>query len=309
MQRSQIKNYISSPLNYIGGKARILDQLLPLMPTDIDIFVDLFCGGCNVGMNVTAEHTIYNDTSKPLIGLIKALKRMRNDTIINRINALIDEFEFSRTRDHDFAYYGGGANLGVSVYNREKFLRLRERFNTYPKKDNQYYILLYTLILFGFNNQLRFNDEGDFNLPVGKRDFNTTIEGKLIRFLDALRNQDCEFQTKDFRRFNFDILTERSLVYCDPPYLITTATYNEKSGWTEQDEQDLLNILDILNARGINFALSNVLRHEGKNNLVLQEWINRNHYVVHQLFMDYHYSNYQKKSKKADSTEVLITNY
>ncbi len=309
MQRSQIKNYISSPLNYIGGKARILDQLLPLMPTDIDIFVDLFCGGCNVGMNVTAEHTIYNDTSKPLIGLIKALKRMRNDTIINRINALINEFEFSRTRDHDFAYYGGGANLGVSVYNREKFLRLRERFNTYPKKDNQYYILLYTLILFGFNNQLRFNDEGDFNLPVGKRDFNTTIEGKLIRFLDALRNQDCEFQTKDFRRFNFDILTERSLVYCDPPYLITTATYNEKSGWTEQDEQDLLNILDILNARGIKFALSNVLRHEGKNNLVLQEWINRNHYVVHQLFMDYHYSNYQKKSKKADSTEVLITNY
>lgn len=309
MQRSQIKNYISSPLNYIGGKARILDQLLPLMPTDIDIFVDLFCGGCNVGMNVPAEHTIYNDTSKPLIGLIKALKRMRNDTIINRINALIDEFEFSRTRDHDFAYYGGGANLGVSVYNREKFLRLRERFNTYPKKDNQYYILLYTLILFGFNNQLRFNDEGDFNLPVGKRDFNTTIEGKLIRFLDALRNQDCEFQTKDFRRFDFDILTERSLVYCDPPYLITTATYNEKSGWTEKDEQDLLNILDVLNARGIKFALSNVLRHEGKNNLVLQEWINRNHYVVHQLFMDYHYSNYQKKSKKADSTEVLITNY
>ena len=309
MQRSQIKNYISSPLNYIGGKARILDQLLPLMPTDIDIFVDLFCGGCNVGMNVPAEHTIYNDTSKPLIGLIKALKRMRNDTIINRINALIDEFEFSRTRDHDFAYYGGGANLGVSVYNREKFLRLRERFNTYPKKDNQYYILLYTLILFGFNNQLRFNDEGDFNLPVGKRDFNTTIEGKLIRFLDALRNQDCEFQTKDFRKFDFDILTERSLVYCDPPYLITTATYNEKSGWTEKDEQDLLNILDVLNARGIKFALSNVLRHEGKNNLVLQEWINRNHYVVHQLFMDYHYSNYQKKSKKADSTEVLITNY
>ena len=68
MQRSQIKNYIASPLNYIGGKARILDQLLPLMPEEIDTFVDLFCGGCNVGMNVKAGHTIYNDTSKPLIG-------------------------------------------------------------------------------------------------------------------------------------------------------------------------------------------------------------------------------------------------
>ena len=54
MQRKQIKKYIASPLNYIGGKARILDQLLPHMPTDIDIFVDLFCGGCNVGMNTPA---------------------------------------------------------------------------------------------------------------------------------------------------------------------------------------------------------------------------------------------------------------
>lgn len=125
MQRKQIKKYIASPLNYIGGKARILDQMLPFMPTDIDIFVDLFCGGCNVGMNTPAEYTIYNDTSKPLIGLLKAFRRMKTDNIINGINALIDELGFSRTRDYNFAYYGGGANLGVSVYNREKYLELR----------------------------------------------------------------------------------------------------------------------------------------------------------------------------------------
>lgn len=309
MQRKQIKNYISSPLNYIGGKARILDQILPHMPSDIDIFVDLFCGGCNVGMNVSAEYTIYNDTSKPLISLLKALKRMNNETIINRINALIDEFGFSKTRDYNFKFYGGDANKGVSAYNREKFLLLRERFNSHPKKDNQYYILLYTLILFGFNNQLRFNDKGEFNLPVGKRDFNTAIEAKLIKFLDALRMQRHEFQTKDFRKFNFANLTENSLVYCDPPYLITTATYNEKDGWTERDERDLLAILDELTERGIRFALSNVLQHEGKENSLLIEWIGHNNYRIHNLFMDYHYSNYQKKSKKAESQEVLITNY
>ena len=309
MQRKQIKKYISSPLNYIGGKARILDQMLPYMPANIDIFVDLFCGGCNVGMNVMAEYTIYNDISKPLISLLKALKKMKNETIISRINALIDEFGFSKTRDHNFKYYGGDANKGVSAYNREKFLLLRERFNTYPKKDNQYYILLYTLILFGFNNQLRFNDKGEFNLPVGKRDFNTTIEAKLVKFLDALRVQNHEFQSKDFRSFDFTNLTNNSLVYCDPPYLITTATYNEKEGWTEKDERDLLGILDNLTERGIRFALSNVLQHEGKENTLLKEWISKHNYTIHDLLMDYHYSNYQKKSKKPESQEVLITNY
>ncbi len=309
MQRKQVKNYISSPLNYIGGKARILDQILPYFPDGIDVFVDLFCGGCNVGMNVNAGHTVYNDTSKPLIGLLKTLKRLNADTMVARVNALVDEFGLSRTRDHNFAYYGGDANLGVSVYNRDKYLQLRERFNSYPKKDNQYYIYLYTLIVFGFNNQMRFNDNGTFNLPVGKRDFNTAIEGKLIRFMKALRAQDCEFSTKDFRRFNFDRLTERSLVYCDPPYLITTATYNEKDGWTAKDEQDLLALLDRLNARGLRFALSNVLEHEGKCNVILQAWLGRNRYRTHELFMDYHYSNYRKKSRAADSKEVLITNF
>jgi DNA adenine methylase len=46
---------IKSPLNYIGGKAKILDQILPLFPKSIDNFVDLFAGGCNVGVNVCAN--------------------------------------------------------------------------------------------------------------------------------------------------------------------------------------------------------------------------------------------------------------
>src|SRR3712207_9409523 len=101
MQRTTIKNYIASPLNYIGGKARILDQLLPLMPDNIDIFVDLFCGGCNGGMKVKADYTLYNDISKTLIRPLKTLQRMSNTTLIRRINALIDEFELSRTSEQD----------------------------------------------------------------------------------------------------------------------------------------------------------------------------------------------------------------
>ena len=122
-----------------------------------------------------------------------------------------------------------------------------------------------------------------------------------------LRN--VEFTSLNFDDFDFSSLSDSDCVYCDPPYLITTATYNEKDGWNEQDELDLLAILDNLNERGIKFALSNVLQHEGKENTLLQEWIGRNNYIVHDLFMDYHYSNYQKKSKKAESQEVLITNY
>lgn len=33
---------IQSPLNYTGGKYKLLPQILPLFPKDIDVFVDLF---------------------------------------------------------------------------------------------------------------------------------------------------------------------------------------------------------------------------------------------------------------------------
>ncbi len=49
---------IASPMNYIGGKYKILPQILPLFPDNIGTFVDLFCGGCNVGINVSAKKTV-----------------------------------------------------------------------------------------------------------------------------------------------------------------------------------------------------------------------------------------------------------
>ena len=55
---------IKSPLNYIGGKAKILDQILPLFPKEIDNFIDLFAGGCNVGINVRANKVYFNDNLK-----------------------------------------------------------------------------------------------------------------------------------------------------------------------------------------------------------------------------------------------------
>lgn len=38
-------NYIKSPLNYTGGKYKLLPQILPLLPNNIDTFIDLFGGG------------------------------------------------------------------------------------------------------------------------------------------------------------------------------------------------------------------------------------------------------------------------
>ena len=309
MRRSEMNSWFTvSPLNYIGGKARILDQLLPVFPEHVSTFVDLFCGGCNVGINTHAERYIYNDSNRELIGLLKMFLRLNTKTILKRLDEIVENYGFSRTKDHNFAYYGGNPMKGVSRYNKEPFLRLRQDFNNTPR-NNQHYIMLYALIVFGFNNQMRFNDRGEYNLPVGKRDFNDVIRHKLEVFVDKLKEQRPLMQNKDFRRFDINQLDTQSLVYLDPPYLISTATYNEGGGWTEREETDLLRFMDVLNARGIKFVLSNMLEHKGRKNQLLINWIGQRNLHVVDINMDYSNSNYQVEGKDSRTKEVLVKNY
>jgi DNA adenine methylase len=284
---------VKSPLNYIGGKFKLLDQILHLFPKEINTFVDLFAGGCNVGMNVKAYQIICNDNLKFLIEMYRGFQNYSLSEILKHIDNQVSTFELSLT-------------------NEEGYKKMREHYNQYKKPLD-----LFVLIAFSFNHQIRFNNSHKFNNPFGRErsSFNDAMRGNLIHFIRKIQAVNAQFTCSDFEKFDFSMLTENDFVYCDPPYLITTGTYNDGkrgfTGWNEAQEYKLLRILESLHRRNIRFALSNVLEHKGKRNEILQNWINKNNYLkVSYLNADYSNSNYHilVKEKNA-SVEVLITNY
>ncbi len=133
-------------------------------------------------------------------------------------------------------------------------------------------------------------------------DFNEKMQTKLSDFIERLQESNYTFSCVDFREFDVSALTENSLVYCDPPYLVTCATYNEQDGWNEQTERDLLDLLYRLNENCIKFALSNVLTSKGKTNTILAEWLGQRDYRTIHLDYSYSNSNYHTKDK-TDSTD------
>lgn len=302
---------IQSPLNYTGGKFRLLPQILPLFPKNIDTFIDLFCGGCNVGINVVANKHIYNDLDEHLLYLYNTFKNLDKDVTFQIIEEIIEKYGLSQVCKKGYDFYGCESGAGLGNYNRAGFNRLREDFNKHKSEDYYYYVMLYVLIVYAFNNQIRFNSKGEYNLPVGKRDFNEKMFTKLSGFIDIIKSQDSVFTCKDFRTFREIQIANNDFVYADPPYLITCATYNENSGWTEDDEKDLLSFLDYLSRNSVRFALSNVLRSKGKENKILIEWTEKNkeRYQVIPLKYNYANSNYQTKDKDTSAEEVLIINY
>jgi len=302
---------IQSPLNYTGGKFKLLPQILPLFPSKINTFVDLFCGGCNVGINVVAHKHIYNDTNIYLLYLYNTLKNNDKDVILETIYGIIEKYGLSLVSKYGYEYYGCESSKGLGNYNKDKFIKMRDDFNFHTNEDYYYYILLYVIIVYSFNNQIRFNQNGKFNLPVGKRDFNKKMEKKLVDFIDTIKAQNSNFSCLDFIDFDISTLTEKDFVYIDPPYLITCATYNEQDGWNEEKENQLLNFIEKLTEANIRCALSNVLRSKGKENNILLSWLEKNKdiYIVHELDYSYANSNYHTKDRSESSEEVLITNY
>jgi len=81
---------IKSPLNYIGGKSKLLTQIVPRFPTQVETFVDLFAGGCTVGLNVRSKRTLFNDNLTYLVDLYRKIQDSNAEEVFEHINGRID---------------------------------------------------------------------------------------------------------------------------------------------------------------------------------------------------------------------------
>lgn len=283
------KRFIKSPMNYIGGKYKLLPQLMQLFPQNIDTFIDLFAGGFNVAANVDANKTICNDLNSRVVEMVRFFCYADEATVLKRIEDKIREF-------------------GLTKENEAGYKIFRDYYN---QTGNP--IDLFTLSCFSFNYQFRFNNRMEYNNPFGRNrsQFSEATKRNLLLFINAMKSKNLEFYTRDFRAMQLQGLGKDDFIYCDPPYLITNGSYNDGNrgfhDWGEDEEKDLYAFLDKANDQGIRFALSNVFEHRGVINKNLQDWAKK--YNVHFINSDYSNCSYQLKEKNKTTVEVLITNY
>lgn len=283
------KKYIKSPLNYIGGKYRLLSQILPLFPENIDTFVDVFSGGVNVGINVNAKKYIFNDMNSRIIEMFKYFQSHSPVDLVKEVEQRIEKWNLSKT-------------------NEQAFLNFRKYYNENPNPLD-----LYVLSSYSYNYQFRFNNSMEFNNPFGRNrsHFSENMKNNLLKFVEKLQSINAVFKDSLFEELDLSKLTSKDFVYLDPPYLITTGSYNDGNrgftNWGEKQEKEMYILMKKLNKKGVKFALSNVLIHKGKQNDLLIHFIKEENLYVHNL--DYSYKNSSYNTTNQASSEVLITNY
>lgn len=297
---------IRSPFFYVGDKYKLMPQLSKLFPNNISTYVEPFVGGGSSFLNIKAEHYLVNDIDKYVIELHKCLSSYADspEKFLSKLYDIINEYGLSCSfkgvtvpdelkKRFVKTYY--------SQFNKDAYAKLKEKFN-----KQQDMVILYVLLIYGFNHMIRFNASGDFNLPVGNVDFNKNVYKAIINYMSFMRDNQIEFYNLDFIAFLQLIesrLDNNSFIYLDPPYLISGSEYNKY--WNEDEEKRLCEFLDNLNSRGIRFGITNLIYHKGKVNQTFLEWTKK--YLVYSV--NSNYISFNDNTIKKDSKEVYVTNY
>ena len=286
--------FVKSPLNYTGGKYKLLEQIVPLFPNNMSVFVDLFGGGFNVGANIDASKIVYNELDENVFDIIHGIYEEDTESSLVKFDSIIETYDLNKT-------------------NQEGFLKLRDWWNEDIDNTRSWHDL-YMLVCHSFNYSFRFNRAGDFNMPFGKNrsEFTKSLRKRFYEFSEHVKYKNVSFYNSSFEKIT-DKFIERLdkdkniFFYVDSPYLIATATYNEQDGWNEDKERLLYSELDKVHKAGGKFAVSNVIEHKGRSNDIVKEWMAK--YNVHYLNYDYKNCSYHGKNTDKPTIEVLITNY
>ena len=286
VEKKDIHNIIfECPLNYIGSKAKVVPDIIRCLPENCNTFIDAFGGGFNVGINISANKVIYNDLNYLVVNLIRSFREYDTYQYLLYIERIIKKF-------------------GLEKANASAYKEARKYYNSLPveKRDSR---LLFTIILYGFQQQIRFNSKHDFNNPVGMRWFNDKILEKMISFSRQIKKGNYEFRHQNYKELR-NLMTPSTFVYFDPPYELTTGSYNDGKrgfeGWNKELEANLLLFADDLNQSGVSFMLSYVVEHKGLVNRELMKWVETNGYHLIRLGDVIGISGSRRK-------EVLIVNY
>lgn len=282
-KKKQGQEIYYSPLNYMGGKSEMMDFIKKYSPKTMTRVVDVFAGGFNVGINYNVKEVIYNDYNYKVKQLIKMFKDMDTLELYQYITSKIKKYHLEKGE-------------------KEPYLKLRTIYNHLepPIRDTK---ILYLLILYSFQQQIRFNSNLEYNNTIGQSGFNDNILEKFISFSRRIKEKNIIFRSEDFEAME-EYIDEDTFFYCDPPYLITLGSYNDGkrgfNGWNEAEERRLLNFLNRVDRQGGKFMLSNVLIHNEKKNKILEKWLKEN--------KNFHKISYKGKNK-SKRKEIIIINY
>ena len=264
----------------------IKSKLVPFIKQSVDWsfngkWVEPFMGSGVVGFNIIPRNAIFADSNPHLINFYNAISS-------GEINGLIVR---------NFLEHHGKK---LSNSGKDYYYEVRERFNkTHEPLD---FLFLNRCC---FNGMIRFNRNGEFNVPFGHKPqrFSKAYITKIVNQVDYVYvmsgHSNWSFICQDFKE-TLKNLSEEDFVYCDPPYVGRHVDYFDS--WDEENEQYLF---ESLNQSSCRFILSTWHSNQYRENIFLKNLWSKFHVLTKEHF--YHIG--AKEENRKPMLEALVMNF
>lgn len=189
------------PLKIQGIKTK----LVPFIKANVILnerttWIEPFMGSGVVGFNIAPENAIFADTNPYIIRFYNAIKDRRMTSDLVRC-FLEEEGELLRRNGEDYYYH------------------VRNRFN---KEHNPLDYLFLNRSC--FNGMMRFNRNGEFNVPYGHKP-ERFAKAYISKVVNQVAHVECKlhdnnwfFICQSFEK-TIAMTPQNGFIYCDPPYI------------------------------------------------------------------------------------------
>lgn len=272
------------PIKCQGIKTKLVAGISEIIPTPVaGRWIEPFCGSCVVALNIRPLRAILADTNQHIINFYQSIQR--------------GNITPSMVKDY---LYQEGATL--QTRGSDHYYEVRERFNANPNSLD--FLFLNRAC---FNGVMRFNRQGQFNVPFGNKPdrfrqaYITKIVNQVKNFKNTVDNLDWQFRTADFRN-TLTNTTQDDFLYVDPPYTGRHTDYY--NSWTTADDNELIRILQQSISQ---FLLSTWHHNRYRQNETIERHWQSNRFSISTLAHYYHVG--ATEELRSAMIEALITNY
>jgi DNA adenine methylase len=173
-------------MHYLGGKFRLRDKIIPIINSiEGDMYVEPFCGACWIGAGVNKKVRVLSDVNKYLIAMWQEVQKGWSPPW------KVTEEEYDRIRDD----YRGGEGK-------------------YPD---------YLVGFVGFAGSYGGKFWGGYaRNPNSNRNYIANASASLVKLIPRLETAKFIHQSYSQVFTNLMRLSQKAVVYCDPPYEGTT---------------------------------------------------------------------------------------
>jgi len=219
-------------LKWAGGKAQLLNVLIPKIPTKYGKYIEPFIGGGALFFEHQPKNAIIADTNPELINLYK--------TLATHVDFVIKELGFYENSE-EFFYQTRSLNFS-ELTNVEAAAR-----TIFLNKT-------------GFNGLFRVNKKGGFNVPYGKNEKTKFLDSDNLRAA-SFHLSTARIVLGDYKKILMENAQENDFVFLDPPYFPISENSDfkryTKEQFHEQDQKELSEEVMRLSELGCHVVLTN----------------------------------------------------